>query len=500
VSRVLPWASIAALWLLLAASLAGAGENVIGRTPLLLIIAAAGAGSLFITFGTVGFPVLLGWLVLTGIAYPFVNYPKINPLLTFDRLWVVGMLGCIAIGYHRLRPSKETRALLFSLGLLALVFGLRAFTTHNGNLAPIKIWLDALVLPIVLFVATLIYARDRRDAERIAGVMMIAGAVLATLGIASLFGFNAAKYYGGELRLETDLGTFRLSGPYPAPEPYGLSLIACLAASVYWVQARSHGKRLIGTLIILFQLTAIGLTLFRATWIGAVLVLIAAFGLRRRRFGRLLFVCGLVGVVGIAATSQLKHSRLYADRVDNTDNIWGRLATYQQGIDIFRTAPVFGVGVERYHTVSELRLPRQFKGVDSVTYPHSSFIGVLAEQGIVGFSAFILVCFSVARLLRSLFRKSRFTGDATLAGATIGAALGYLTMSLTLTMLPYGPSNSFFAVLLGLAAARLDAVTDESSPAGMRPTPHPRTRSKILSLPQSSQAVDELADLRRRTG
>ena len=29
-------------------------------------------------------------------------------------------------------------------------------------------------------------------------------------------------------------------------------------------------------------------------------------------------------------------------------------------------------------------------------------------------------------------------------------------MSLTLTMLPYGPSNAFFAILLGLVAAQLN--------------------------------------------
>jgi hypothetical protein len=37
-----------------------------------------------------------------------------------------------------------------------------------------------------------------------------------------------------------------------------------------------------------------------------------------------------------------------------------------------------------------------------------------------------------------------------------GAAAGYLIMSLTLTMLPYEPSNVFFAAFLGLTVGRLD--------------------------------------------
>ena len=36
-----------------------------------------------------------------------------------------------------------------------------------------------------------------------------------------------------------------------------------------------------------------------------------------------------------------------------------------------------------------------------------------------------------------------------LTATVAGAALGYLIMSLTLTMLPYEPSNAFLAVFLG---------------------------------------------------
>ena len=43
-----------------------------------------------------------------------------------------------------------------------------------------------------------------------------------------------------------------------------------------------------------------------------------------------------------------------------------------------------------------------------------------------------------------------------------GAAAGYLIMSLTLTMLPYEPSNAFFAALLGVTVGRLDIRSAET--------------------------------------
>jgi hypothetical protein len=36
--------------------------------------------------------------------------------------------------------------------------------------------------------------------------------------------------------------------------------------------------------------------------------------------------------------------------------------------------------------------------------------------------------------------------------------LGYLVMSLTFNMLPYGPSNAYLAVLIGALAGRVDAL------------------------------------------
>jgi hypothetical protein len=45
-----------------------------------------------------------------------------------------------------------------------------------------------------------------------------------------------------------------------------------------------------------------------------------------------------------------------------------------------------------------------------------------------------------------------------MTAAVVGSSLAYLIMSLTLTMLPYEPSNAFFAALIGAASERLDAL------------------------------------------
>ena len=112
------------------------------------------------------------------------------------------------------------------------------------------------------------------------------------------------------------------------------------------------------------QLAAIGLTLFRAVWISAVLVIITTFGLRRGRIGRSLFVTAVLGLLVVAVGSQLTQTQLFSERVDNTDNIWGRFAIYKQGIEIFRDEPLLGIGVSNYHAYAETISPEEVNGVE----------------------------------------------------------------------------------------------------------------------------------------
>jgi hypothetical protein len=84
---------------------------------------------------------------------------------------------------------------------------------------------------------------------------------------------------------------------------------------------------------------------------------------------------------------------------------------------------------------------------------------LLAEQGIVGLLPLLVLSFAVWQLIAAFRLFSFRSREATLLlGVVAGASLGYLIMSLTLTMLPYEASNTFFAALLGAACGRLDAI------------------------------------------
>jgi hypothetical protein len=404
------------------------------------------------------FGILVGWTVVTAVAYPFLRVP---PYVTFDRVVIVALAGGMVLKARALDRSRATSLLTTAFGWLVIAFGLRAAAT---NISALQTWLDAIFLPAVLFVLASRVAFTEERCQRIGAAMMAAGAALGALGVGGkLAGFELATRTGGDLRVTSEQGggtVTRISGPYPAPEVYAVALIVCFAATLYWVLSRPSTSRwLIGGTAAALEITGLALTLFRAGWIGGVIVVIAAFGLRPKRFGRIFAVVAAIAALGLAGTTQLAHNQTFETRFKNTDNVAGRLATYVESTKIFASSPIFGVGVNQYSRAAPSFETVVIGGVGAVNFPHSSYFGMLAEQGLFGFLPLIACTFAVWYLLRVFRRRARSKHDVILAAATVGATLGYLVMSLTLTMLPYGPSNAFFALLLGMVAGRLDAVT-----------------------------------------
>jgi O-antigen ligase/polysaccharide polymerase Wzy-like membrane protein len=460
-----PWLAVVLAGVISGAVVSGKADAAVGQKPALLVLGVLVGCAFFGMFLYLGPNAVLIWPIAATGGY-LLQIPRNNVILTFDRVWIGGLLAYIALNPRRIRRTEATRSLTLALLWLVVSFGLRSASTSLNLSGPLMIWVDAIVLPAILFVACERYCLLGADRmRRLAGSLMIAGGVLGAIGIAErIVGFELATLSGGSVRFDAAIDATRISGPYPAPEPYVLSLAICLAATLYWILTRQRGSRLTWSLLFAgLEVTGIALALFRAGWIAAILVALASFGYRPGRIGRMFAVTGLIAALAFAATTQLESNKTVATRVNNTDNIKGRLATYKEGLEIFRSAPIFGIGVDRYTNVAEARPPAEVGGSQAVQWPHSTYVGLLAEQGAVGFVPLLLLSYAVWRVLAALRAVSFRSREATVLLATVtGAALAYLIMSLTLTMLPYEASNTFFAAFLGGACGRLDSLVREA--------------------------------------
>lgn len=430
-----------------------------GITGYLSIGTAVGI-ALFALFGKIRFPALIAWVAVTVIVFPFARFPSSDALVTFDRVWIAAMASCFLSANVAPKSSTATRFLFGSLASLVVAYGVRALLSPGDQWRVLAEWVDAILLPVVLFAVSHRLTTTPDRCARLGGALCFAGGVLAVIGIAEWWlGFELASRSGGIPRLDLETGAIRVAGPYIAPEPYAVSLVLCLAGTIYWTITRR--RHMLGTVIVLLELWAIGLTLFRAAWIAAVAVVVVTLGMRPRRAGRALVTMATVGVVVVLLFGQLGDNPTVSRRVENTENITGRIAVYGVAIDLFGASPLIGVGVGQFVAAQSSLGGSSLTGARYVQYPHSSYMAVLAEQGLLGFVPLVLVTVATWCFVRRLRRAAGVRDDEVFAAAVAAAAVGYFFISLTLTMLPYGSSNAFFAVLLGAGARRLDALVDE---------------------------------------
>jgi O-antigen ligase len=288
----------------------------------------------------------------------------------------------------------------------------------------------------------------------------VAGVMMSVIGIGEhILGFELATLVKSKVRFDTDINQVRVSGPYAGPETYGLTVVLCLAATLYWAQLRGGLRWWIAGIAVALELTAIAFTFFRVAWISAVVVLFIAFALRPRQVGRAVGVSAGFALVIAIVIAQLSALPAFTTRVNNTENFSSRVGSWEQAIHIWRAYPLVGVGIERYNAVAATLPTVYVKWADSTPNPHNSYLAVLAEVGPIGLAALVYLTAAIAGLLHRLNRLRFSRPDTLLAACVAGAAVAYLLFALTLWIFPYDSSNEFFAILLGMAAARVDVVS-----------------------------------------
>ncbi|MFF4208654.1 O-antigen ligase family protein [Streptomyces sp. NPDC001796] len=436
----------------------------------------------------------LSWVVLSPALYPFVRYPRPGSLLTFDRLYLTALALALLFTRRSKRPNERSvRAFTIAVAVFAGVFLCRAVTTHSHTRGALQAFTDAILLPCIVFAVCRRTAGSPGRLRGWAAGLMVCGTCVALLGLTErLYGYELATLSGGVVRTDTEVGQIvRVSGPYANPEVYALTLALTLAATLFWwMSAHTGGPRrkalaaAVGPLTAAVQITGMALSMFRVAWACALLIVLLGFGLRAGKKLRLVALAVAVALAALALFVPLQDSDVFRARMGDTANVAGRFATYQVGLEIWRSAPVTGVGINQFVEAQRLVNPKVVWGVRSVESPHSSFVATLAEQGVIGFVALLAVCGCGTRMLRRLGRAAR--GDATcqvLHAAVIAGALSYLAFSVELTMLPQGPSNAVLAVLLGMAAATVE-MTRQRPVAGGATSMGP---SRVVRAPRAER-------------
>ncbi len=268
---------------------------------------------------------------------------------------------------------------------------------------------------------------------------------VADLGLETLLRGRAASEHlldpdaPGRLRMATGLFHNRLKLAH-----VGVVALACAAPMVLRARGRRRSLAVAAAVVI-----AGGVLLsFRraapaALLVAAALVLLAV-GRRRAVLG--LAAVGAVLVLGAASTGAGR------ERLDTASlHLDERLGIYAAAVELWREAPIFGVGHGGY-PAAIVRVAPEMKA-DLTTSPHNQLLHALTETGLVGLLGF---AFGVGGALLRALRRLRARRDADDLTATrdrvaATAALALLGLGAVHAVLFHTPVALAFWAALGAA-------------------------------------------------
>jgi len=384
--------------------------------------------------------------------------------------WVLAYVAAIYIRPGEIVPSMAEVPLLnylSALAGLAIVISLalkpRAFWDRPQDkmllvyyLAialsnPVNGWLGGGILGLTTFVPVVFgYFLIRlgvQTEEQLQWFIRLFVALNVFLAVNGLFQVFFGAGFGQVEAMETSDGIRIMgTGIFNDPNDLGMTLVMALPFVIRTIVGAD--RRLITRLVGVALLVVLGAACFYTNSRGTMLGLGVVFlWFVYRRYGTA--AAGVLGVLGFVALLALGPSRMSELSADE-DSAQGRIQSWSEGLQMFRSEPVLGVGFRQYSDYHTM-------------VAHNAFVHVLAELGIVGAVAFVGIFFWHFQTIRAL-RRDRLK-RATLPDDIIASTLGMITCVMFLSR--QYVIVTFLPVALGACLAA--AVGTSSEAEGSRP-------------------------------
>lgn len=324
---------------------------------------------------------------------------------------------------------------------LFLLWVLLGFTLSPLSHAQFGIdWLGFLNYGLV-FILAVVELRTLRRFERFVTVLLCSATLLALLGIAEyVLRFGGFQQPGARF-------IYRVGGIYGWSNSYGFYLALILPLAMYRVLTASRNRRLLWGLVLGTIACALLLTFVRTALVAVfLLVIVAAFLLDRRM--RKLLLSGLAVVVVIGGMLLLIPGLGVRQRLlQNVATLNARTFAWQVLLTHLHLTAPFGQGL-----FASLALLNRV-GLDNVRAPHSVFLQVLFDHGVVGL--LFLVASFVLLIGGAVHQALRSQGNARLLAALVAGGLIGATayVSVDNTFWVYG-LGTYFWLLAALPYAR----------------------------------------------
>jgi O-antigen ligase len=391
---------------------------------------------------------------LPGIIKPLVV------LVAFALLVRYIYVGQVPIGH-----SKTGRIEYFLLAYYMVVIA--SYLVASDKSAALTDILD-MGKDIIIIYCILFALREPQSWKQTIWLIMITIAVLSVLSVYQIITNNYDQTFFGFASVQlqqvfTDSSTPRIAGPINAPNLWGQILVAISTLFIFRIIHEKRNLVKIATLLgLAFILVATLNTYSRGAYLVLAIDAVLIFFVFEKRFNPMIAFAGLgIVILLLPFLPAAYRDRFYTlsdftaqNGIYQDTSFRGRSSEMLTGLAMFDEHPILGVGTGNYPT--NYQKYAQLIGIEfraTARDPHSLYVQVLAETGILGTIAFIGMVFflfdALNKTIRAIERSPYLKDWLPWMNAIRLAILSYLMTSFVL----HNAYIRYFWILVAMALA-----------------------------------------------
>lgn len=372
------------------------------------------------------------------------------PVLGGQEKWVLLILAGVAVLGAALDASASRRpawpAVLLLGGLFLTVCIGSLFYAADRELA----WASVVhqVVQMVALAAGFLWIRRVREAGALVACLAAVGAVSAALGVwqfltPAAFNNVFGRFTDPDMRFFMDywiLDIGRVGALWAHAPPFAAFLSALLPAFLYlWLRHGARSRAFFAIVGFVLTAAALVLTGTRMEFIGGVagiVVMLFAWRVRSNGLGGIkagvlpalaiaLVVASILSAQASAQSNVIgRFLLLFQGDPATTDMVSQRKVVYGSLLDTWRSNPVLGVGLGNTQEATENATA--FSGWRALTSPHSYYLGLLAQTGLVGTGLVVVMLGAMIPHYRRLLRRAVGSREHAFGSFALAASVAVL--------------------------------------------------------------------------
>jgi len=282
-----------------------------------------------------------------------------------------------------------------------------SFTLNLGDLR-LQNWKNYMLFPLIYFIVV-------NNISNVKEIKRLILAMILSMFVMDYYTINQIRWSSGLLSRDKLHGTFVWLGPNELGAFFAAYSLVLLG--IYLFEKVVIKKALIG-LIFILNLFCVLFLFSRGAYVGMIAGLIALAFLKSKKLLILLIVLLISwqSLLPLSVVERISQTRTEQGTLD--DSVTSRLYLWQKGMGLFNQSPIIGIG---FNTVN-------FLDLGGYSDTHNIYVKILAEQGIVGFTIFILLFWLALKSGWQLYKNSK---DGFLKGLGLGFILCVIAMMAT---------------------------------------------------------------------